>query len=168
MFILKLPHILSRLTENTETSIRGKRSAIWPGDSRRDDVKDWQEHYHMALNAEEIQDDNNLTAKYEVNHSNSFKENGQELCDQWRCTVDEQFLSPQIFIRSLVFHNGSSHTCSSSKALLFSELAQVSSGIILGMGSANERRCYIVMPPLIGWAHTQNDPWFIQSRLITS
>ena len=29
-------------------------------------------------------------------------------------------------------------------------------GIILGMGSANVRRCYIAMPPLIGWAHTQN------------
>ena len=29
--------------------------------------------------------------------------------------------------------------------------------IILGMGSANER-CYIVTPPLIGRAHTQNDP----------
>ena len=28
-------------------------------------------------------------------------------------------------------------------------------GIILGMGSANERRRYIVMPPLIGWAHIQ-------------
>ena len=32
------------------------------------------------------------------------------------------------------------------------------SGIILGMGLANERRCYIVMPPQIGWAHIQNDP----------
>ena len=32
------------------------------------------------------------------------------------------------------------------------------SAIILGMGSANERRRYIVMPPLIVWAHTQNDP----------
>ena len=30
-------------------------------------------------------------------------------------------------------------------------------GIILGMGSANVRRRYIVMPPLIGWAHTKND-----------
>ena len=29
--------------------------------------------------------------------------------------------------------------------------------IILGMGSANERRRYIVTPFLIGWAHTQND-----------
>ena len=29
-------------------------------------------------------------------------------------------------------------------------------GIILGMGSANERRRYIITPPLIGWAHTQN------------
>ena len=26
------------------------------------------------------------------------------------------------------------------------------------MGSANERRRYIVTPPIIGWAHTQNDP----------
>ena len=31
-------------------------------------------------------------------------------------------------------------------------------GIILGMGSANERRRYYVTPPLIGRAHTQNDP----------
>ena len=30
-------------------------------------------------------------------------------------------------------------------------------GIILGMGSANERRRYIVTSSLIGWAHTQND-----------
>ena len=32
-------------------------------------------------------------------------------------------------------------------------------GIILAMGSANERRRYIVTSSLIGWAHTQNDPW---------
>ena len=31
-------------------------------------------------------------------------------------------------------------------------------GIILGKGLANERRHYIVMPLLIGWAHTQNNP----------
>ena len=32
-------------------------------------------------------------------------------------------------------------------------------GIILGMGSANERWCYIVTSSLIGWTHTQYDPW---------
>ena len=31
-------------------------------------------------------------------------------------------------------------------------------GIILGVGSANERKCNYVTPSLIGWAHTQNDP----------
>ena len=31
------------------------------------------------------------------------------------------------------------------------------SGIIF-MLPANEKRCYIVMPSLIGWVHTQNDP----------
>ena len=31
-------------------------------------------------------------------------------------------------------------------------------GIILGMGSANERRCHYVTPSLIGWAQAQNDP----------
>ena len=31
-------------------------------------------------------------------------------------------------------------------------------GIILSMGSANERRRYIVTSPLTGWAYTQNDP----------
>ena len=33
------------------------------------------------------------------------------------------------------------------------------SKINLGMGSANERRRYNVTSSLIGWAHTQNDPW---------
>ena len=33
------------------------------------------------------------------------------------------------------------------------------SEIILCLGSANERRRYAVMPSLIGWSHTQNDPW---------
>ena len=33
------------------------------------------------------------------------------------------------------------------------------SGIILGMGSANEKRCYNVTSSLIGWAHTQNDTY---------
>ena len=32
------------------------------------------------------------------------------------------------------------------------------SGIIVGMGSANEIWRYIVMSPPIGWAHTQKDP----------
>ena len=32
-------------------------------------------------------------------------------------------------------------------------------GIIPVMGSANERRQYIVAPTLIGWAHNQNNPW---------
>ena len=38
------------------------------------------------------------------------------------------------------------------------------SGTILGMGSANERRCYIVTMPLIGWAHTKNDPYISSAQ----
>ena len=34
--------------------------------------------------------------------------------------------------------------------------------IILGMGLANEMRCCIIMPPLIGSAHTQNNPCFCE------
>ena len=30
--------------------------------------------------------------------------------------------------------------------------------MILGMGTAN-KRCYVVMSPLFGWAHTRNDLW---------
>ena len=32
-------------------------------------------------------------------------------------------------------------------------------GIIPGIGSANERRRYIVTSSLVGWTHTQPDPW---------
>ena len=35
-------------------------------------------------------------------------------------------------------------------------IVEIISGIILGMGSANERH-YIVALSLIGWPHTQND-----------
>ena len=35
---------------------------------------------------------------------------------------------------------------------------RVTSSITLGMGSANENRCYIVTSPAIGWAHTQTNP----------
>ena len=40
-------------------------------------------------------------------------------------------------------------------------------GIILGMGSANERRCYNVMSSLIGWAHSKSDPWTTYSSTVT-
>ena len=49
-------------------------------------------------------------------------------------------------------------------------------GIILGMGSANGRRCYMVTPSLIGRAHTQNDlrtvnhlfrAWMSRARLFS-
>ena len=35
------------------------------------------------------------------------------------------------------------------------------SGIILGMGSANERERYVVTASLIGWTPAQNDPWYL-------
>ena len=38
------------------------------------------------------------------------------------------------------------------------------SRIILGMGSANERRRYIVTTSLIGWAHHQIDPWTVMQE----
>ena len=37
-------------------------------------------------------------------------------------------------------------------------MRQESWEIILGMGSANERRRYNVTSSLIGWAHTKTDP----------
>ena len=40
-------------------------------------------------------------------------------------------------------------------------------GIILGMVSANERRCYNVTSSLIGWVHTQNDPCNIVSHWLS-
>ena len=32
-------------------------------------------------------------------------------------------------------------------------------GLFLGFRPANERRCYKVTMPLIGWAQTWNQPW---------
>ena len=44
--------------------------------------------------------------------------------------------------------------------LLINIVKDIYSGIVLAMGSANERRRYIVTLPLIGQAHTQNDPCY--------
>ena len=38
-------------------------------------------------------------------------------------------------------------------------------GIILCMRPANERWCYTVTPSVIGWAHTQNDPYYCMCTL---
>ena len=38
-------------------------------------------------------------------------------------------------------------------------LPHASTGIILGMGWANERRRYIVISSPIGWTNNQNDPY---------
>ena len=59
------------------------------------------------------------------------------------------------YIDRLCFHNPN---------MLFSEVLTESnsvgkSGILLCMVPTNERRRYIVMSSLIGWAHTQKDPW---------
>ena len=41
-------------------------------------------------------------------------------------------------------------------------------GITLGMGSFNERRRYNVTIFIIGWAHTQNDPWKSSKNIIVT
>ena len=50
------------------------------------------------------------------------------------------------------------HTSNMVGALQFNTHC-VCLGTFLGMGSANDRRYHNVMSSLIGWAHTQNDPW---------
>ena len=40
--------------------------------------------------------------------------------------------------------------------------------VTIGMGSANERRRYIVTSSLIGWVHTQNDDWIRTYQLCQS
>ena len=41
-------------------------------------------------------------------------------------------------------------------------------GIILGVGSANERSCYLVAPSLIDWAHAQNDVCTVDEFVVSS
>ena len=38
--------------------------------------------------------------------------------------------------------------------------------IAVGMGAANDRRNYIITSSLIGWAHTQNDPWYRKGNVV--
>ena len=40
------------------------------------------------------------------------------------------------------------------------------SGIVLGVSLADERRRHIEMSSSVGWAHTQIDPWVLQTRYI--
>ena len=43
--------------------------------------------------------------------------------------------------------------------------ANTAAGIILWMCPTNKRRPYIVRSSLIGWAHSQNDPWAVCSAI---
>ena len=49
--------------------------------------------------------------------------------------------------------------CNFSTCSNFLNWNTLRSELILGMDSANERRRYNVTSSLIGWAHTQNEPW---------
>ena len=54
-------------------------------------------------------------------------------------------------------HKRTSKNCMTSNE--FQLGGPAGAGIILGMGSAIERRRYTVTSSLIDWAHTQNDPY---------
>ena len=81
----------------------------------------------------------------------------------WHCnfTGNGQDIYPWYSIK--ISHSRlQSHLPGVSRSISRSDGIQVDpwSGIILGMGSANERWHYIVTSSLIGWAHTQNDPFW--------
>ena len=89
------------------------------------------------------------------------------LMDGWQrwqiqYTPTTSYLGVWIYCACRYIH-GSVEDCSESSALAM-ELPQACakiSRIILGMGSANERRRYYVMPSLIGRARTQNGSWIL-------
>ena len=47
------------------------------------------------------------------------------------------------------------------------DILEVSTGLVLGLHPADERRCYFVTTALIGWVHAQNQPWSILSVITT-
>ena len=51
--------------------------------------------------------------------------------------------------------------CPGRDELKLLDHADTYAGVILGMGSANERKRYDVMPSLIGRARTQDEPWYV-------
>ena len=70
-------------------------------------------------------------------------DNPQCLCDVIVCSCPWHLL---------LAHESSNIRVKTSKCHLFWNM----SGIIWGMGSADERRRYIITPSLTGWTHTQN------------
>ena len=72
--------------------------------------------------------------------------------NQW---LDYQHINASLALNELT-HPPQDHDCGDITSQKFWWFSM----IILGMGSANERKHYYVTPSLIGWAHTQNDPWF--------
>ena len=98
------------------------------------------------------------TCSFLMYSENKRVSNGQHCC-HWSCWWHGKLSKWQLTVPPLM-------ATLSVNALLFSVYVQVSCflitiwGITLAMGSANERRCYIVTPSLIGHAHTQNDPCF--------
>ena len=60
-----------------------------------------------------------------------------------------------------VFTGSKQYDMITLQSLTVPDVVTETTGIILGMGSANQRRLYIVTSSLIVWAHTQNDLWAI-------
>ena len=62
---------------------------------------------------------------------------------------------------SFVFRPNSTEVCSyvSLPEALQTTIIDVICGGHLGVGSANQRRCYYETPSFIGGAHSESDPW---------
>ena len=67
-------------------------------------------------------------------------------------------LNEMIFDQSSM-HNGWEDTCHFANGWQVGVTGKAEPGIILGMDSANEICHYILRSSLVGWAHTQNDPF---------
>ena len=113
---------------------------------------------------------------------------GHQQSREWLCRINRSLSSMR---RDFKYIDGLAQDCSNSSALAL-ELLQSCANIkpstcalsvsrngkkckyismypriILCMGPANERQCYIVTSPLIGWAHTKNDPCVASKQFST-
>ena len=81
------------------------------------------------------------------------------LCQSWKSIGNHPSCILKFFIRHkpYIILNVIRINYTGNKQPTAPDESKIITGIILGMGSTNERRCYYVTPPLIGRAHTKND-----------
>ena len=117
--------------------------------------------FYCNVNKQKGEKRSRQSHSYNLNHFGDYEVSFSVILQHWNGECWWHFIIK--VVKNLSTSLGQYHVCWWPDNVRVQGICRYNTdpGIILGMGSTNERWHHIVMSSLIGWAHTQNDPCWL-------